>query len=134
MPPPKALDEDIKKKSVLDEAFAQKIDDRGDSNPEGPLGEATETALAALAEFVLNSDLTSASTQAIQAIEMQKLGEHESAVAAFQRAESGGVRYPPIYMCLATLSLKLGKYPEALKYFEKVQKDDAFAGGAAHGI
>src|SRR5258706_1028703 len=40
-----------------------------DSHPNGPLGEATELALGALAEVVLGGDLSPASAQVIQAIE-----------------------------------------------------------------
>ncbi|MBO9309651.1 MAG: tetratricopeptide repeat protein [Chloroflexi bacterium] len=99
----------------------------------GPLGEATEKALAHLAEYLLEGGLTVAEAQAIQGIELQKMGENAQAVRAFQAAEKQGIRHPALYMCLGSLLVTLGQWQEALQYLERVQ-DAAYAAGVAHGM
>ncbi|PJF35122.1 MAG: hypothetical protein CUN49_12155 [Candidatus Thermofonsia Clade 1 bacterium] len=99
----------------------------------GPLGEATEKALANLAEFLLEGGLTTAEAQAIQGIELQKIGENAQAVQAFQAAEKQGIRHPALYMCLGSLMVTLGQWQNALQYLERVQ-DAAYAAGVAHGM
>src|SRR5262249_23039037 len=46
-----------------------------ESHPDGPLGEATEKAMTALAEIVMSGDLSPATGSVIQGIELQKIGE-----------------------------------------------------------
>ena len=106
----------------------------GDSNPHGPIGESTEKALADLAEFVLSDDLTAATNFAIQAIEMQKIGENQQATASFQRAESAGIRHPSLYMCLGVVLLLQDRWQDALSYLDRVKSDPNYASGAAHGL
>jgi tetratricopeptide (TPR) repeat protein len=106
----------------------------GETHPDGPVGEATELALADLAEYVLSGDLSAATAQAIQAIELQKIGEDKAALEAFQRAESAGMRYPAIYMCLGKLAINLNKWSDGQKYLAKIQSEPKFQAGAAHGM
>jgi len=105
----------------------------GDSDPRGPLGEATEKALADLAEYVLNSDLTASSGQAIQGIELQKIGENAQAINAFLRAEAGGTRHPALSMSLGALYVLQKQWSEAIVLLEKVKETSDYAAGAAHG-
>lgn len=131
MPVPK---DEEPKKSTTGQLSIKKHDDIGDSNPEGPLGEATELALALLAELVLSEDLNAATTQTIQGIELQRLGENESAISIFLRAEAGGIRFPALSMCLGALYLKQEQWQDAQKYLDRVKGEKDFAAGVAHGL
>ncbi|PJF31546.1 MAG: hypothetical protein CUN51_04240 [Candidatus Thermofonsia Clade 1 bacterium] len=104
-----------------------------ESHVAGPLGEATEKALAHLAEHLLEGGLTMAEAQAIQGIELQKIGENAQAVSAFQAAEKQGIRHPALYVCLGSLLITLGQWQNALQYLGRVQ-DAAYAAGVAHGM
>lgn len=81
----------------------------------GPLGEATEKALAHLAEYLLEGGLTVAEAQAIQGIELQKIGENAQAVQAFQSAEKQGIRHSALFMCLGSLFVTLQQWKNALE-------------------
>lgn len=104
-----------------------------ESHAAGPLGEATEKALAHLAEHLLEGGLTVAEAQAIQGIELQKIGENAQAIQAFQLAERQGIRHPALYMCLGSLFIAQGQWQNALDYLKRVQ-DAAYAAGVAHGM
>lgn len=104
-----------------------------EANAAGPLGEATEKALAHLAEYLLEGGLTMAEAQAIQGIELQKIGENVQAVQAFQSAEKQGIRHPALYVCLGSLFVALGQWQNALQYLGRVQ-DAVYAAGVAHGM
>ncbi len=106
----------------------------GDSHPKGPLGEATEKALAALAEFVLSGDLSAATSQVIQAIELQKIGEDQTAVDAYKRAEAAGMKSAAMSMCFGSLYINLEKWSDAQKYLERVRGEEDFKAGALHGL
>lgn len=103
------------------------------SHAGGPLGEATEKALAAFAEHLLSGDLGMAEAQAIQGIELQKIGDNASAIKHFKSAESLGVRHPALYMCLGALYIAQQDWENARKQLEMVQSAD-FAAGVAHGL
>lgn len=106
----------------------------GDSDPRGPIGETTEKALADLAEFVLSDDLTAATNHAIQAIELQKIGENEQAIGAFQRAAAAGIRHTALSLCLGALMVRQQQWQDAIPILEKVKSTPAYAAGAAHGL
>jgi len=105
-----------------------------EAHPDGPMGETTEKALAHLAEAMLESGLGMGEAMAIQGIELQKIGEHQAAVEAFQKAESMGVRHVALPMCMGTLNIRLEKWPDARKYFERAAENSLYAAGAAHGL
>ncbi|MCC7209831.1 MAG: tetratricopeptide repeat protein [Anaerolineae bacterium] len=105
-----------------------------DAHPGGPLGEATEMALAALAEHLLEGGLTTASAQAIQAIELHKVQDYPAALAAYQSAEKQGIRHISIYMALGAVSIALQNWADAKRYLERAATHQPFASGAAHGI
>lgn len=71
------------------------------AHPGGPLGEATEMALAELAAFLLEGGLTTASAQAIQGIELHKIQDFPAALTAYQSAEKQGIRHISITWRLA---------------------------------
>ncbi len=106
----------------------------GESHPNGPMGEATENALAALAETVLSGDLSPATAQVIQAIELQKIGENQEAAAAYMAAEAAGMRYSALYMCLGAVLIEAQRWEEAEKYLNKAADVTEYAAGAAHAL
>ena len=100
----------------------------------GPLGEVAERALAVLAEAMLEGGLSMAEAQAIQGIELQKIGENAAAIQAFQTAERMGVRQPTLNICLGALYVATGDWENARKSLEKAQNMPDFAAGVAHGL
>jgi tetratricopeptide (TPR) repeat protein len=116
--------------SAMDEE-RQKI---GDSHPKGPLGEATEKALADLAEFVLGADLSAATGQIIQAIELQKIGEDAAAVESYRSAERAGMKSSAMTLCLGALFVNLEHWDDAKKYLDRVKNEAGLKAGALHGL
>jgi tetratricopeptide (TPR) repeat protein len=106
----------------------------GEAHPGGPLGEATETALADLAEHLLEGGLSMAAAQASQGIALQKAGDVQSAIQAFQNAEAQGIRQVALYQCLGALYVAAGRWADAQKHLERAQAHNPYAAGAAHGI
>ncbi len=106
----------------------------GDSHPKGPLGEATEKALADMAEYVLSGDLSAASAQVIQAIESQKIGEDEAAIESYRHAEASGMKSPSMSMCLGMLYINQEMWADAQKYLDRVKGEANFKAGALHGL
>ena len=105
-----------------------------DADPRGPIGEATELALSDLAEFLLNNDLTGPMLQAIQAIELQKAGDHAGAITLFRTAEAGGVRHPALAMSLGSMYVADGNWQAALDPLNKARNSNTYASGAVHGL
>ncbi len=106
----------------------------GDSNPKGPLGETVDKALAVLAEYVLSGDLSAASAQVIQGIELQKIGEYASAAESFEKAETAGLRNGAMYLCMGAVYVELQRWADAQKYLERVKEETDYRAGAAHGL
>lgn len=106
----------------------------GDSNPKGPLGETVNKALAVLAEYVLSGDLSAASAQVIQGIELQKIGEYASAAESFEKAETAGLRNGAMYLCMGAVYVELQRWADAQKYLERVKDETDYRAGAAHGL
>jgi tetratricopeptide (TPR) repeat protein len=119
--------------SVPEQVVELPVEVSGD-HPDGPLGEATDKALASLAEFALSSDLNAATAQVIQAIEMQKIGENQAAIESFQRAEQAGLRHPAMFMCLGALLVAEEQWADAQEYLDKVKNEEMYQAGAAHGM
>ncbi|MBX3062835.1 MAG: tetratricopeptide repeat protein [Anaerolineae bacterium] len=105
-----------------------------DSNPEGPLGESTDKALGDLAEFVLDGDLSAATAQAIKGIELHKIGEYEQAAISYMKAETQGLNFPALSMCLGSLFIKVKRWQDAQKYLDKMLPVKEYEAGAAHGL
>jgi tetratricopeptide (TPR) repeat protein len=106
----------------------------GEADPRGPIGEAMELALSALAMHVFESgDLNAGGANAIQAIEYQRQGLTAEAIGAYQRALAGGMRHPGVYLNLAGLQLEQEQWDGALKNLDQAATDPEFAAGAMHG-
>jgi tetratricopeptide (TPR) repeat protein len=105
-----------------------------DSHPKGPLGEATEIALADLAEYVLGADLSAESALVIQGIESQKIGDDADAIEAYTTAAASGMDSPSMYMCLGMLYINQEMWADAQKYLNRVKGESEFKAGALHGL
>jgi tetratricopeptide (TPR) repeat protein len=105
-----------------------------DSHEGGPLGESINTALADLAEALLESGLGMAEGQAIQAIELYKINDLPAAIKAFKNAEAAGIRQVSMYMCLGALYLQAEQWAEAKKYLDRAKNEPKYSAGAEHGM
>jgi tetratricopeptide (TPR) repeat protein len=101
----------------------------------GPLGEAVEHALEAVATQLFSGDeLDEAGLHASQAISFQREGLHEEAVGAYERAQAAGLRQPGVQFALGALRLELEQWERAIAHFERAAHDPALAAGALHGL
>jgi tetratricopeptide (TPR) repeat protein len=109
--------------------------DVGAADVRGPIGDAVEIALAALATYVFESgDLDEGGVQAIQAIEYQRQGEVAEAIGAYERALAAKMRHPAIYMNLGTMRLESEDWKKAITNFDVAAQDPQLAAGAMHGL
>lgn len=111
-----------------------KRDTVGDSNPEGPLGEATQKALSDLAESVLDADLTAATTYIIQAIELHKIAEYDQALDLFHLGRSSGVDASAIAMVTGYIYVHKEDWENGINALTKAQENEQYKAGAAHGL
>lgn len=123
------LDDDTRRSE--DAPFAD-VEDK--TNEDGPIGEATEGALAGLAEWVMSGDLSPAITQAIRGIELFKIQEWDAAVAAFQKAETQGLSYPTLYLLIGVSLLKLARWQDSEKYLLRAQASGEYLAGIQQGL
>jgi tetratricopeptide (TPR) repeat protein len=128
---PKSVDEeDGVRPQVADDV----LDDQSLLSPEGPIGEATNRALAEMAEYVLSNTLDYANAQAVKAIELHKVDEFEQAILAYQKAEAQGLDFKPLNLAMGSIYLKLSRWTDAQKYLERMMSDKVYNAGAAHGL
>ncbi|MEP7289460.1 MAG: tetratricopeptide repeat protein, partial [Chloroflexota bacterium] len=120
--------------SVFSDEMDSSREQVSNSDPKGPLGEATEKALEKLAEIVLNSDLSAGSSAVIQAIELQKIEDYQAAAETYKKAEGYGLRYSSMLMGSGAVLVELKNWEEAEKYLLRVKDEHDFAAGAAHGL
>lgn len=131
VPVPKSVaEEDGVRPQVADEV----VDDHSLLSPEGPIGEATNRALAEMAEYVLSNTLDYANAQAVKAIELHKVDEFEQAILAYQKAEAQGLDFKPLNLAMGSIYLKLSRWTDAQKYLERMMSDRVYNAGAAHGL
>mgnify|MGYP001210573359 CR=1 FL=1 len=115
--------------SVLAEEAADTDD------PRGPLGEAMENGLAALAAAVFEAnELDDGGMHVLQAIEYQRVDAVEEAVAAYRRALDAGFRHPGVYINLGVLLLDLNQTKDAVRALEEAGKDPLLAPGAMQAL
>jgi len=100
----------------------------------GPLGEAVDLAMADLAGFVLDDNLSQATSHAIEGIELQRAGEVETAIAAYRAARSGGVQHRALAVCLGALYIAQSTWAEAVSELAKVIDTPLYPAGVAHGL
>lgn len=106
----------------------------GESDPDGPLGEATELALTDLATFVFDSgDLSGGSAYAIQAIELHRQHQVSDAIAAYEAAIGESFSHAAIRLSLGALYLEQDPN-KAIEHLNVAISDPRMAAGAHHGL
>lgn len=106
----------------------------GEADPRGPLGEAQELSLTDLATFVFDSgDLSGGSAYTIQAIELQRQGQVQDAIDAYQAAINERFFHPAIRLNLGALYLEQDP-KKALDHLNAALDDPRLVAGANHGL
>ncbi len=106
-----------------------------EDNPRGPLGEAVERALEAVAtELFTSGELDQAGLHASQAISYQHEGLYAEAIGAYERAQAAGMSHPGVQLALGALRLELEQWDAAIPHFDQATHDPHLAAGALHGL
>lgn len=104
------------------------------SDPNGPMGEAMNDAMGALAIYVMEqSSAFSASSDALQGMEAQRQGLFDEAIEAYERAEPR-IRHPALKMNLGGLLVMKSRPDDAIKHLGEASTSPAFAAGAYHAL
>jgi tetratricopeptide (TPR) repeat protein len=118
-----------------DDAWDDLRRDVGEANPRGPIGEGVDIALETLAEYLFSTGaLSTGSTHAIQAIDLQRQGSAEEAIGAYLRALAGDLNHPAVHMNLGVLYFDLGQNKNAIKHLNEAAQDGRYMAGAMHGL
>jgi tetratricopeptide (TPR) repeat protein len=131
-PPParSTFDKDAKKTAKRDEPPPASVE----ADPMGPMGEAMNEALGALAIYVMEqSGAFTVSTDALQAMEAQRQGLYAEAIEAYERAEPR-VRHPALKMNLGGLLVMHNRADAAIKHLGEASTASPFAAGAYHAL
>lgn len=105
-----------------------------EDDPLGPLGEAMNYALGALAIFIMeSSDGMKVAADALQAMEAQRQKMNDSAIAAYQRADSK-LRQPAIKMNLGALLMQQNRANDAIKPLSEAVNHPQTSAGAYQGL
>lgn len=124
------LDEDFDFNDISDDERAKV----GESDPLGPMGEAMQMALVALAAHVVESgSLDASGADALQAMESQRQNNIPNAIAAYQRAEAR-LRHPALKLNLGVMLLLNEQPGEAVKHLGEAILDPGLAAGAMHAL
>ncbi|MCZ7541647.1 MAG: tetratricopeptide repeat protein [Anaerolineae bacterium] len=119
----------------LSELFGEEEFAAGGANPRGPLGEALDRALEAVATQLFTGDeLDEAGLHASQAISYQHEGLFAEAIGAYERAQAAGLRHPSVQLALGALRLELEQWDAAIAHFDQATHDPRLAAGALHGL
>lgn len=110
------------------------IDPLADSDPGGPLGETTRLALADLAEVLLDGELDGYTTNLIQAVELQKIGEFEAALDLYRAGLRPGAQYPPVPLVMGAMFVAREQWLDAIRELTQAGRVPSYHAGAAHGL
>ncbi len=115
--------------------FFEGTDTTSEGRSRGPLGEAIERALGAIATQLFGGDeLDEAGLYASQAISFQHEDLYEEAIGAYERAQAAGLRHAGVQLALGALRLELEQWDRAIAHFERATHDSTLAAGALHGL
>ncbi len=118
----------------LSDLFGEEVA-AGEANPRGPLGEAIDRALEAVATQLFTTDeLDEAGLHASQAISYQHEDLFAEAIGAYERAQAAGLRHPSVQLALGALKLELEQWDAAIPHFDQATHDPHLAAGALHGL
>jgi len=105
-----------------------------DDDPMGPLGEAMNYALGALAGFIMESNEgIKIAAEALQGMEAQRQSLFDVAIAAYQQADSK-LRQPSVKMNLGGLLLHQNRPSDAIKALSDAISLPQLSAGAYHGL
>jgi len=131
--------------SRMDESVAVKKKDRKrstvqqaaaveENNPLGPMGEAMSEALKLLATHVVESGMMDAAgASALQALEYQRQGLNNEAIAAYKRAEPK-LKHPALKLNLGALLVLQDQPDEAVKQLGEAINSSQLAAGAYQAL
>ncbi|MBL8133143.1 MAG: tetratricopeptide repeat protein [Anaerolineae bacterium] len=123
-----------KRSDAADEDDSRRRMEEAEDDPQGPLGEAVTYALGALAVFIMeNSDGMKIAADALQAMEAQRQHMNDTAIAAYQRADSR-LRQPSIKMNLGAMLLAQNRPADAIKAFSDAVVHPQTSSGAYHAL
>lgn len=105
-----------------------------ETSPMGPIGEAVENALAALAAYVFDAEMDQPILHAVQGIEYQRQNLVSEAIGAYERAIAARLDHPALHFNLGVLLLGLERWKEAARHLELTTDDPDLAAGAMHGL
>jgi tetratricopeptide (TPR) repeat protein len=102
----------------------------------GPIGEAQETALAELATYLLDRDIATKQSGlfAAQGIDLQRAGDLDSAIAAYQHAKQARLKQPALHLNLGSLLVEHGDYTQGIKELKQALNRPNLAAGAHFAI
>ncbi|MBK8022553.1 MAG: tetratricopeptide repeat protein [Chloroflexi bacterium] len=122
-----------KRVELDDDESLRRIEDIED-DPLGPLGEAVNYALGSLAIFIMeSSDGMKIAADALQAMEAQRQHMNDTAISAYQRADTR-LRHPAIKMNLGALLLAQGRPGDAIKALSDAVVHPQTSSGAYHAL
>jgi len=110
------------------------IEEIGEADPLGPIGEALNIALEKLAAHVVESGLNDYVMYALQAMELQRQGELQEAIDAYLEADKAGLRHPALKMNLGGLMQLNEQSKEAITHLGEASVDQELSAGAFHAI
>jgi len=107
----------------------------GEADARGPLGEAEEAALTALATHLFDSgEFGGGAAYVLQAIEVHRQREIAPAVQAYRQALNARFAHPALHLCLGLLLLEQDQPQAAIEHLTRVLNEPALAAGANHGL
>lgn len=105
-----------------------------DDDPGGPLGEAVNYSLGALAVFIMESaEGIKIAAEALQGMEAQRQSMFDTAITAYQRADSK-LRHPTLKMNLGALLLAQNRPADAIKAMSEAMNHPQMSAGVYHGL
>lgn len=105
-----------------------------ESDPLGPMGMAMNDGLAMLAEQIMMSgNFDSGGVEALQAMELQRQGQHPEAISLYQSA-SRQLKSPALSMNLGALLLLSEQPDAAIPHLNEVTQHEHLAPGAFHAL
>lgn len=119
----------------LDSSFGTHAQDEGHADDErGPIGKAMDETLEILAAYVVEGGLDMSAMSVLQGMEMQRQGQIDKAIAAYQQAIQMGVQHPSLQLNLGALLVEAQRPKEAIKPLGEAMTLKEAVAGALHGM
>jgi tetratricopeptide (TPR) repeat protein len=119
----------------LDHSFSASAQDEGHADDErGPIGKAIDETLEILAADVVEGGLDMSAMSVLQGMEMQRQGQTDKAIVAYQQALQMGVQHPALQLNLGALLVEAERPKEAIRPLGEAMTLKEAAPGALHGM